>query len=137
VTGDLVTNTVLKGWQDGPGDGVMRWGQNKVCAAGDYLLVAFTGNKGPSEAYLSGGDSSGGVFVQDNGVWKLAGINYAIDGPFAINANDPGFYGAIIDESGLYNGTSIIPYDGTVHPAYFYVTRISPRISWIQSIISQ
>jgi hypothetical protein len=79
VTSDLVTNIALAGWQDGPSDGVMRWGQNQVCAAGGLLVGAFTGTQGTNEAYLSCGDSSGAVFIQvitkKTAVWKLAGIN--------------------------------------------------------------
>lgn len=138
VTGDLVTNTVLKGWQDGPSDGVMRWGQNQVYAAGNCLVAAFTGTNGPNEGYLSGGDSSGAAFIQDStGVWKLAGLNYGIDGPFATDTNSPAFYGAIFDENNLYVNGYLMPDDGTVRNAYYYVTRISPRVNWIQSIISQ
>jgi len=137
VTSDLVTNSVLKGWQDGPGDGVMRWGQNQVADAGYYLMAAFTGTNGPNEGFLSGGDSSGAVFIKDKtGAWKLAGINYGIDGPFATNTNSPAFYGAIFDESGLYNGCYLVPEEGMPQPASYYVTRISPRVAWIQSIIS-
>ena len=138
VTSELVTNIVLKGWQDGPGDGVMRWGQNQVLAVGGLIVAAFTGTNGPNEGYLSGGDSSGAVFIQDSkGVWKLAGINYGIDGPFATSPDEPAFDGAIFDESGLYAGGALVPNDGIARPAYYYATRISPRLSWIQSIISQ
>jgi len=137
ITSDLVTNQVLKGWQDGNYDGAVRWGQNQVCAAGGFLLAPFTGSSGPNEAYLSGGDSSGGVFIQNNGVWKLAGINYGIDGPYATTATGPTFYGALFDESGLYNGSTLIPQNGSPQPAYFYATRVSQRLSWIQSVISQ
>lgn len=137
VTSDLVTNSVLKGWQDGPADGVMRWGQNQVCAAGSLLLAAFTGTNGPDEAYLSGGDSSGAVFIQNNGVWQLAGINYGIDGPFADDSDGATFYGAIFDEDDLYVGGVLMPNDGVARHAYYYATRISPRLAWIQSIISQ
>lgn len=137
VTSELVTNTVLKGWQTGAGDGVMRWGQNQVTAAGSFLVAAFTGTNGPDEAYLSGGDSSGAVFIQDGGVWKLAGINYGVDGPFATSSSDPAFYGAIFDKNNLYVGGVLIPDDGQARPASYYVSRISPRASWIQGIISQ
>ncbi|HEX5398366.1 MAG TPA: hypothetical protein VFY06_04885 [Verrucomicrobiae bacterium] len=138
VTSEVVTNEVLKGWQDGPSDHVTRWGENQVCAAGGFLVAAFTGNFGPNEAYLSGGDSSGGVFIQDRtGEWKLAGLNYAIVGPFATSPDDPAFYGAIFDESGLYDGSVMMPCDGTPHPAYYFATRVSTRLAWIQSIIGQ
>jgi len=138
VTSEMVTNQALKGWQDGPGDGVMRWGQNQVAGATSLLVAAFTGTNGPNEAYLSSGDSSGAVFVQDNtGVWKLAGINYGIDGPFATDPSAPAFYGAIFDEGGLIVAGYSLPENGTAQPAYYYATRISPRMSWIQGVIGQ
>jgi hypothetical protein len=137
VTSEVATNMVLKGWQAGPSDGVMRWGQNQVLAAGNLIAASFDKNGGTNEACLSGGDSSGGLFIQDGGVWKLAGINYGIEGPFGISATDPGFYGAIFDESGLYVGGTLVPDDGQLRPASFYATRISPRVAWIQSVINQ
>ncbi len=139
VSSELVTNTVqaLKGWQAGPADGALRWGVNRVYAAGGCLVGAFTGTNGVNEAYLSSGDSSGAVFIQDNGVWKLAGLNYGIDGPFAASSNTPAFYGAIYNENGLYVNGYQMPDDGLARPAYFYATRISASIAWIQGIISQ
>jgi hypothetical protein len=137
VTSDLVTNTVLKGWQNGPGDGVMRWGQNKVFDAGYYLKVAYTGTNGPNEGFLSGGDSSGAVFIQNNSVWQLAAINYAVDGPFSTSLDGSTFYGAIFDMNNLYFSSCYMPKDGVTRNAHYYATRISSRVSWIQSIISQ
>jgi hypothetical protein len=136
VTGQIVTNNVPKGWKNGPSDSVPRWGQNTVLAAGSFLVAAFDKNGGPNAAYLSGGDSSGAVFIQDGGVWKLAAINYGIDGPFGITPTES-FYAALFDESGLYNGSIQYPNDGQMRPAYYYATRISTRLAWIQSVISQ
>jgi hypothetical protein len=133
------TNEVatLAGWQDGPSDGVMRWGQNQVNAAGGCLLfVAFTGTLGPNEGFLSGGDSSGAIFIQDDtGVWKLAGINYGIDGPFATCAGGAQFYGAIFNEDGLYVAGYQRPQDGVARPARFYASRVSSELCWVQSIV--
>jgi hypothetical protein len=137
VTSDVVTNLVLKGWAAGVSDGVMRWGQNTVSGAGNMLVASFDMNGTTNEATLSGGDSSGAVFIQSNGAWKLAGINYGIEGPFAVCATDACFYGAIFNEGGLYVGGSYVPDDGQQHPSCFYATRISPRVAWIQSIIKQ
>ena len=136
--GDPVTvGSAVHGWQDGPGDGVMRWGQNQVyLARSSFLTVAFTGTKGTNEAYLSGGDSSGAVFVQDNtSTWKLAGINYGIDGPFATSTNSATFYGAIFDESGLYVNGTLKSTNGAAKPSYFYATRVSSEMAWITNIV--
>ena len=121
VTNAQTQTPAIHGWKDGPADGVMRWGQNQVClAACAFLMAAFTGTQGANEAYLSSGDSSGAVFIQDNsGVWKLAGINYAIDGPFSTTASRPAFYGAISDESGLYEDGLFMPNNGVAQPSYF------------------
>ncbi|MGA2246064.1 MAG: hypothetical protein ABSH48_13775 [Verrucomicrobiota bacterium] len=130
--------TTLAGWEDGPCDGVERWGQNQVQTAGGWLLiVAFTGTQGPNEGYLSGGDSSGAVFIQDDtGAWNLAGINYGVDGPFSTTASGPQFCGAIFNEDGLYVGGVVqIPLDGVTRPTHFYASRVSSELYWIQSIV--
>ncbi|HEX9047449.1 MAG TPA: hypothetical protein VF988_10520 [Verrucomicrobiae bacterium] len=138
VTSQVVTNQVLKGWEAGAYDGVMRWGQNQVCSAGGLLVAAFTGTNGPNEGYLSGGDSSGGVFIQNSsGVWCLAGINYGVDGPFATDVSSPSFYGAIFDESNLYVSGAYVTANGTPQPAYYYASRISSSLTWIKSITGQ
>jgi hypothetical protein len=136
--GDPVTVAgSLQGWKDGAADGVMRWGQNQAYYAfSSYLVGAFTGTEGTNEAYLSSGDSSGAVFVQDgSGVWSLAGINYGIDGPFSTTAKGSTFYGAIFDETGLYVGGNLVASCGVPQPSYFYVTRISSELNWIRSIV--
>lgn len=137
VSSDVVTNAELKGWKFGPGDGVMRWGENQVISSSGCLVASFDTDGGSNEAFLSGGDSSGAVFIQENGVWKLAGINYAIEGPFGLTCDDPGFYGAIFDQSGLYHGSYLFPDDGHLKPVSFYASRISAHLPWIQSVIYQ
>ena len=136
VSAAVTTNSVPKGWKAGAYDGVMRWGQSQVASTSKYIVGKFDKNGGTNQAYLSSGDSSGAVFVQDNGVWKLAGINYGVDGPFGTTAADS-FYGAIYDESALYMGGTLVPDDGIVKPACFFATRISNRVAWIQSVIGQ
>ena len=132
-----VVNT-LAGWQDGPSDGVTRWGVSQVCSAGNWLLeAAFTGTLGTNEAYLSPGDSSGAIFIQDNsGTWRLAGINYGIEGPFATCTNNSEFYGAIFNEDGLYVSYEVYaqPEDGWQRPAHFYASRVSEEMVWIQGV---
>lgn len=146
----------LKGWFWGPHDGVQRWGQNVVASIyngdntssgtnpkkiGDLLKMNFTAMGGTEDAGLSGGDSGGGLFIQDSGVWKLAGINYGVDGPFNTNTIGVGFNAALFDYGGLYYGGESnwtlapnLPFD---QPAAFYATRISAHLSWINSVLSQ
>lgn len=137
VTSTMTTNQALKGWKAGPGDRVMRWGENNVSGAGDFLVAFFDGDGNDNEAYLSSGDSSGAMFIQQNGGWSLAAINYGIEGPFSTTSKGTTFYAALMDESGLYCGGSLIPNDGQLRPARFYATRISTRLAWINSILKQ
>ena len=55
----------------------------------DCLLTTFDANGGPNEMQASDGDSGGGVFVQQDGVWNLAGIMLAVgSGPSDITKPD-------------------------------------------------
>src|SRR5205085_8109751 len=91
-------NGALKGWQWGAFDGLMRWGRNKVASitstaaypSSDVLKVAFDTNGTADEAHLAYGDSGGAVFIKDT-TWKLAGINFEVDGPYSTSVTGPGF----------------------------------------------
>jgi hypothetical protein len=140
---------VLKGWDWGgaaQNTHVLRWGQNTVTAVsanpfgpGDVLYADFDQGV-PGEAHISGGDSGGGVFIQDAGVWKLAGINYATEDVY--RRNGPGSF-TLLDKVNLFDarGYYSAPSDGALIagsipvPNGFYATRISSRLSWIASII--
>src|SRR6185503_14920957 len=92
-------------------------------------------------ATLSVGDSGGGVFINDGGKWKLAAINYAVDGPFSLwGGNDGGFNGAIFDKGGLYtkNGTTWqMNWDSwNDQPMNWYATRVTERQWWINSVLT-
>jgi hypothetical protein len=145
--------TKTNGWVWGPGDGVVRWGENVVAGTvngdglfgaglGILLQATFDNTGGPDECHLSVGDSAGGLFIKDGAVWKLAGINYAVDGPYNTSTNGSGFNAAIFDEGGLYvNGpagwsqvTDFPPNQPT--PGSFYSTRVSAHVAWINGIIN-
>jgi hypothetical protein len=87
------------------------------------------------------GDSAGGLFIQDGSTWKLAGINYAVDGPYNLTNSGAGFDAAIFDAGGLYTGTegnwSFMPERATNQPGAFYATRVSAHVAWIQSVLAQ
>lgn len=137
----------LRGWYHHPQAGTRRWGTNvvsDVVADGpdDELLYAtFDASVSPNEAHLSGGDSGGGTFIEEGGVWKLAGINYAIDGPFSPDGSDAKkFDAAFFDASGFHLRTqehppvyTFLPGPGPV-PSGFYATRISSRTGWLYSV---
>jgi hypothetical protein len=146
--GTAVTkNGVTKGWKWATQDGVKSWGENKVdgfynpgTGYGSLLKFSFSKNGLTNEGALSTGDSAGGVFVQDNGVWKLAGINYLVDGPFSLTGTTgSGFMASLFDKGGLYQGGDgawKFNSDTTADiPGNWYATRISARQSWIKSII--
>ncbi len=150
TTGSLDANT--NGWHWGISDYRLRWGENVVetvvngtndfgAGIGDLLKMTFSTDGGPNECHLSVGDSAGGLFILD-GTWQLAGINYAVDGPYRTTAEGPGFDAAIFDAGGLFqaddNGgwtlTPVLPFD---QPGAFYATRVSARIEWIRGVLQQ
>lgn len=131
----------LRGWLWGStGGGVTRWGENTVddtlvLDGADYLLAGFSFDGGANEAMLGSGDSGGGVFILDGGIWKLAGINSKVQSTFSYTAVGPTFNAAIFDGGGLYTATSggllLLP-DGSVDfEAIFLSTRVSTYSDWI------
>jgi hypothetical protein len=141
----IFLNGTLQGWSWGAGDGITRWGENDVSSIipvpslGDMLFASFDQNGRPNEAHLSSGDSAGALFIDDAGVWKLAGINYAVDGPFYTDAAGGGaFLGALFDKRGFYEGDAppYAPVTGDAPvPSGFYATRLSSNRAWIDSVI--
>jgi hypothetical protein len=146
----------LHGWQWGPADGRLRWGQNRVTAIadgdallgnsgapsiGELLQASFNAAGGTNEAHLSNGDSAGGIFVHDGVGWKLAGINYASEGFYSVSKTDTPFSAALFDEGGLYrvDGTNrvLIANLPSGRPGAFFATRVSVHLYWIRSFISK
>ena len=148
---DVMVSGTLHGWKHTGSDGVARWGSNIVSdvttipGLGGMLVATFVAS-GPGhtleEATLSVGDSGGAVFVNDGGIWKLAGINYSVDGMFDTN-NTTGdgseFNAALFDRGGLYQGNdgqgwTLIPNVGPDNPSSMYASRISTNAVAIQAI---
>ena len=125
------------GWKWGTSDHATRWGTNEVhstvsSGGANYLYSTFDLGVGGDEAHLSTGDSGGAVFIQDGGVWKLAGINYAVDGLWDYNdvVDTNEFNAALFDSRGLYvgsdgDGWTLVEDEGSPEPSGFYATRIS------------
>jgi hypothetical protein len=155
--GDAVTmGGATVGWLWGNGDSVMRWGVNTVSSIVDggslgmFLYAIFDQpplGLGDFECHLSVGDSGGGLFIQDppnSGVWKLAGIHYAVDGPFStVSSGMPYFNAALFDGRGFYvdDQSSSWPLfapasDPNPAPTGFYSSQVSARLAWILSVIT-
>lgn len=136
--------TPLRGWQWGSaGGGMTRWGENRVddvvlLGGAQYLAAGFSLNGGPNEAMLAAGDSGGGLFILDGGVWKLAGINSKVQSTYSMSAAGPTFQAAIFDGGGLFAGTTSglleLPDGVPDWEASFLSTRVSAYQDWITSV---
>jgi hypothetical protein len=139
--GSAVTvNGSLAGWQWGTYDDVQRWGQNVVDSIQQGFLVAnfdSPANGGlANEATLSAGDSGGGVFIKQNGMWSLAGINYGVTSPYSLSPDGSNpFDAAIFAQDGLYSPDDDNVYVPVTGPGSFYSTEIAGRLSYIDSVI--
>ncbi len=143
---EVLKNGTPRGWLWGAGDGVQRWGENVVASIvsggplNDYVYATFDATGSANEAHLSVGDSAGAVFIQDGATWKLAAINYAVDGPiYTTNTGGGAFDGALYDARDFYyrnddNTYSLIAGPSAV-PTGFYSSRIFSRLAWIYSVI--
>lgn len=134
---------LLAGWEWGLADSTQRWGTNTVSrlAGGGDLLTAQFDHIGGTEAHLSTGDSGGGVFIKDpsDHLWKLAGISYAVTGPYATSVfGENLFDGALFNQSAFFVESENTP--GLFVPATgageFFATRISARMDFIQTTIA-
>ncbi len=139
--GQLNVNGAFRGWNWGATDTVQRWGENTVAAikplppGGDMVYATFDKNGLPNECHLANGDSGGALFVDDGGVWKLAGIHYDVDSVYTSPQRQGILFAAIFDERGLYDENSnLITGDAPV-PSGFYSTRIASHIAWVDSIL--
>jgi hypothetical protein len=141
--GAAITKTSeLKGWKWGTADAVQRWGRNEVTDVlafpgyGELLYCDFNRNGVDHECHLSGGDSGGGLFVLEEGLWRLAGINLSVDGPFRkdVSEGNDGYLAALFDCGGMeYKDGAWFPIaeaDDDL-PSAFYVSRISSSSTWI------
>jgi len=75
----------------------------------EVFRYTFDKNGLPDEAHLGGGDSGGAAFINDNGVWKIAGILTFV------GSSD----GKNLDKYGAFGGGTIV----------------APYIDWINSVM--
>ncbi len=144
----VIVNGSTNGWMWGGSDNVERWGDNTVSGIytdaylGEFLMADFERSGDSNECDLSVGDSSGGMFIQDNGSWKLAGIHYAVvDGPYSYDGTtNTEFTADMMDLRGLYylNGVNwiYIPSNGPPVSTFFVSSRVSAHAAWIYSVIN-
>ena len=147
----VVVSSENKGWRWGPGDDVKRWGRNVVSLVypggptlGDLLQCDFNNPGVADECHLSVGESGGGLFVLEDGLWRLAGVHYAVDGPFRTDPLDnTGFNAALYDAGGLEYKQQEAPPIWTAIPeapedvaSSFYSSRISASMTWITATAS-
>ena len=142
----------LKGWNWGNPDYRLRWGENRVAAItngrgepitstnqAQCLSATFDAGAGPNEAHLSVGDSGGAVFIQEGGVWKLAGISSTVSGYYNTNQVGRGFEATLFDERGFYRGSENdweFQSGDEMQPGAFYAMRISAYARWIQNVVT-
>lgn len=144
--GDAVTGfSEPKGWKWSEVNYRQRWGRNSVTGTvdggnncGELLYCDFDKPGIPDECHLSTGDSGGGLFVLENGLWRLAGINLSVDGPFRTDSMGTVFMAALFDTGGLEysdppNWVSS-PEQPENNPSSFYCSRISTSRPWILSV---
>ncbi len=148
---DVTLGGNLVGWSWNGGANLERWGTNTVTGRvdlglsyGTTIYATFDHGASATEATLSAGDSSGGVFIQDpaDGVWKLAGVNLGVDGPFATDASGTGASNAALfdmrgyyvqDASGAYNLVS----GASPVPSGFYATEIASNLPFILDAVPE
>lgn len=131
-----------RGWAWGTADGVKRWGENIVSGTQNSgtLLAAQFNPIGGNEAMLSVGDSGGAMFIQDGGVWKLAGINFAVSGSYYSNSgvDGSGVQAGIFNQTGLYSSNANSGFAlGATGPGAFFSTRISGQETWIAGVVPE
>jgi len=133
-----------RGWWVGEYDGVQRWGTNTVAGwvpadrspVGELLVIDFSVSAGADEAMYAGGDSGSGAFVLDrDGVWRLAGIGFSVEGPYAPDTASPVRSGALYDTRGLWAGfpgsQELLPPGPSPTGTLGYMTGISAHAAWL------
>lgn len=138
----------LRGWTWGDGSAALRWGENAVDqtlldpdTGNEYLLAGFNYGGGPNEATLAGGDSGGAMFILDAGIWKLAGINIAVEADFRTDPGAGSVYAAIFDAGGLYattgSGYELVADQEADMPASLWAVRLSAYEEWIGATVPE
>lgn len=143
-----------KGWRYAEtGVGGVRWGTNVIDGsvvstnakpgelAGAFLTAHFDRDAGDDEVHFSVGDSGSPLFIEDCGVWKLAGVASAVEGPYRPTGatNAAPFMAALFDVGGL----TLVPADETPvdypvlpvpQPSGWFAARVSSRVEDLRAL---
>ncbi len=140
----------LKGWAWGAPDGLGSWGENVVdrttFVSGTGFAIAIDLDRPvfgglEEECHLSGGDSSGPWFIEENGDWYLAGVSSLVSGPFQYDdAGAPDgqpFEAMLFDKGGLWeNQPAFFNNDlFTDTPSSAFAVRVSRHLSWLTPLL--
>jgi hypothetical protein len=101
----------------------------------DYLQFNFSNNPAnPNEAIDTVGDSGGGLFINNNGVYQLAGLNSLVGEAQDQNGNNLSL--SLYDSYGYYQSDVYgdITQINTHAPLASYVSRLSSKTSFINSV---
>lgn len=121
-----------RGWTWGTEDNKMRWGTGLLggtTSDGQYVYDTFSGL---GAVALSNGDSGGALFVNDGGVWRLAGINYAVTGEYSETLGGTKFNASLYNQNGLYVGDQVVSGSSA-----FFSSSIAAESAWIASVIPE
>jgi hypothetical protein len=148
--GEVRYNDQLKGWFWGASSGQTSWGMNQITASssgkadaeaggarikGTRLYWTFDRDGMKQEGALSPGDSGGGVFIESDGKWVLAGVNFATQGDFAFPGSGVVEHAALLDFGGLNAGDSLIEDTAADIPARQFATRVGTQMDWITDVL--
>ncbi len=130
----------------GAGNGELSWGTNTVSAidndtqlgeppsfGGDFLQFDFNNNPtDPNEGIIAKGDSGGGLFVLNNGVYQLAGVNSVVD--TVLDSTGAPLQAALYDQNNYYTQSSpggLLTQITSHTPDNSFATRISSKLNLV------
>lgn len=142
---EVIVGSMLKGWKNGSVNNRQRWGRNLITnhlddpTYGRLFYCDFNNPGIADECHLTTGDSGGGTFVLEGGLWKLAGVNLGVDGRFRRNNSEVPYPAALFDAGGLEIETSpgqfvAIAEDDEDIPSSFYCSDVFDSLSAINTI---
>jgi hypothetical protein len=141
---------VTGGWATDGSQGPFSWGTNTIAAiptdtqlstsgslGGDYLQFTFNNNPAdPNECIDTVFDSGGGLFINNNGAYQLAGINTLVDSAYTgPSANDLAA-AVLYDTYGYYQLTpgGVFMQNTNHTPESTYATRVSSKANFINLV---